>query len=480
MNPAREPVIRIARVVLEAATPLSVTTGQPDGLFDTGLVTDANGLPTLPGTGLAGVLRHLWEAEYGQESAEGLFGYQAGEEGAPSRVSISWGALMDSRGEPVEGLLLGGERERLHSDPVLAAAADLAEHPAVRERVCLSERGAASDQGKFDRAVLPAGHRFAVELTLAGGEEEEWQRLLELLDHPGLRVGGATRAGLGRLRPVACHAGSFDRRDSQQAADFLALGRGLADTGGLEDQRVARARGEDDGPWPTATLHLEPEGPWRIGQGEPDPDASEEKPADLLPVTEGRIRWDGGVGRVEERALLFPASGLKGALAHRFVFHAHCLAGRWAEANREAEALERAVLFGSIQEDGEAGRAGCLTLDDAWVEAEPERMRVMHNAIDRFTGGVRERVLFEEEDLLGGKVRMPLALDWRRLERYASDAGLAVDTIRQALYRTLADLCEGRLALGSRTTIGNGVFRGRLEGPLADWLAGDETTTEVA
>ncbi|MCG5536617.1 RAMP superfamily CRISPR-associated protein [Ectothiorhodospira mobilis] len=478
MNPMREPVIHLARVVLEAATPLSVTTGQPDGVLDTALVTDANGLPALPGTSLAGVLRHLWQAEYGEDSAKALFGYQEGDEGTPSRVSVSWGALVDSRGQPAEGLLLGADRKRLQEDDVLRAAAEL---PVIRERVSLSEGGAAVDTGKFDRTILPAGHRFALELTLAGGTDEEWQQLLGLLEHPGLRAGGATRAGLGRLQRVTCHAGTFDREDREQAAAFLALRRGLADTEGLSEQQPAVQTGDA---WLTATLQLEPEGPWRIGQGEPDPEANEEKPADLLPVTEGRIRWDGGTGRVEERSLLFPASSLKGALAHRFVFHAHCLAGRWAEDETATEAPEKTALFGSVKQDtegnAESGRAGCLTLDDAWVEAEPERLRVMHNAIDRFTGGVRDRVLFEEEDLLGGEVRLRLALDRRRLEQYAAELDMDTDTIRQALSRALSDLCEGRLALGSRTTIGNGIFRGRLKGPLGQWLDGEQRTTEAA
>lgn len=233
MNPQREPVIHLARVVLEAATPLSVSTGQPDGVFDTALVTDANGLPALPGSSLAGVLRHLWIDAYGEASADELFGHQHGKEGQPSRVGVSWGTLLDSGGEPADGLLLGEEAKRLTDDPVLSAAAALIDNPVFRNRVHLTERGAAADQGKFDRAVLPAGHRFAVELTLTGADDAQWHNLLSLLVHPGLRAGGGTRAGLGHLQPVACYAGTFDRRNPEQASAFLSLPPGIAATEGL-------------------------------------------------------------------------------------------------------------------------------------------------------------------------------------------------------------------------------------------------------
>src|SRR5690606_22899359 len=115
----RHSTLYIARVVLEAKTPLSISTGTPDGVFDTALVRDANGLPALPGSSIAGVLRHLWQERHGAQSAKRLFGRQEGKNGEPSRVIVSWGALLDSRGRPVEGLLLGEEARRLKEDPLL-------------------------------------------------------------------------------------------------------------------------------------------------------------------------------------------------------------------------------------------------------------------------------------------------------------------------------------------------------------------------
>ncbi|WP_019627859.1 RAMP superfamily CRISPR-associated protein [Thioalkalivibrio sp. AKL10] len=472
----RDPVWRIARVVLEAQTPLSITTGTPDGAFDTRLVTDANGLPAIPGTSVAGVLRHLWTtlADDSVSATEEMFGVQRGDKGRPSRVETSWGALVDSQGHPAEGLLLGEQAARLRQDPVLAAAARLQDDPAWRHRVRLSERGAAAGTGKFDRSILPAGHRFALELRLRGGTEADWERLLGLLNHPLFRLGGSTRSGLGRMRPVRVHIGTFLLDEPQSARRFTQLSQGLAEVDGLEPCSPDRLESPDS-ECLEGTLVLTARGYWRLGQGLPRDDTAE-KPADLLPVTEPRIEWSGGRGQPGQNALLFAASSLKGALAHRMSFHADRHAQRWAGETAAGDeeggpAPEVRALLGEVKgnsDDGAAGHAGCLYLDDAWAPLESERLaRLMHIAIDRFTGGVRDRVLYDEEAIHGGAVRIPVTLDCRALRRRTQDKDSAV---LRALNDTLRDLGTGQLALGSRTTTGNGFFTGRLEGPLGEWL----------
>ena len=495
-------VLHLARVVLEAKTALSVSTGLSEGTFDTQLVRDANGLPALPGTSVAGVLRHLWVDAYGdgEESvANDLFGYQDKKAGQASRLTVSWGALLDSRGRPAEGLLMGDDgRERL-KDPLYESVLMQADVPVTRDRVRLTHRGAAADRGKFDRAVLPAGHRFALELRLwsQNKNDEDWSRLLALLAHPLFRLGGATRAGLGAMALVACHARSFDLRDEGDIQAFRALPRGLADREGLEDVAEAvKARVHSEG-LRQGTLELEARGFWRIGQGESllGPD-DKGKVADLLPKVEEAVTWTPTEdGKRTLRLCLLPGSSLKGALAHRMAFHYRRLAGAWVENQAgEPEDVRPAALdalLGAVKNDDKEdnkgkGCAGALLIDDAGVEADAVQVaRLMHNAIDRFTGGVRDRVLYEEESLFGGKLQVRITLDTRRLTKNLKLLGLQEEAekqrIRDAFRLALDDLCQGRLALGSRTTTGNGFFEGRLdEGGLRDWLYETTETKEAA
>ncbi len=115
-NPLAHPVFHLARLTLEAETALSISTGASDGVFDTTLVRDANGLPTLPGSSVAGVLRHLFAKHYGQEAMEKCFGFQDKREGQASKVQVSWGVLQDSHGKAQEGIVYNLQ------DPLLKAA----------------------------------------------------------------------------------------------------------------------------------------------------------------------------------------------------------------------------------------------------------------------------------------------------------------------------------------------------------------------
>lgn len=474
------PVLHLARCVLEAATPLSLSTGNPDGVFDTALVIDANGLPALPGSSLAGVLRHLWRETYGAHVHDDtLFGYQAGNQGDASRFGVSWGALLDSEDRAAEGLLAVQDPDRLE-DPIYRHALALLDEPVFRNRVRIGHRGAADDRAKFDRAVLPKGHRFAVELRLwsAHADDPDWTRLLNLLAHPALRLGGATRAGLGKLRLVACHQRAFDLSSADDIAAFRTLSPELHATNGLTVYKP------DPGTkgYITGTLKLAPRGFWRIGQRATDLRDDATKPADLVPVTETLIeRAAAGQPRVvpDAERLLLPASSLKGALAHRMSFHARRFSGDWAVEEhppRDERAGPTDALLGTIK--GKAGgHAGALFIDDAYIPLQKDRLKeVPHNSIDRFTGGVRNRVLYSELSLHGndGPIEIRLTLDERRVTRNGADLSI----LRRAFKAALDDLCQGRLALGSRTTTGNGFFTGTLEGDLAAWLTGESKNTQ--
>ena len=61
----------LARFVIEAKTPLAVGSGEKDITTDALVATDVNGLPYIPGTAIAGVVRSM----IGEESAKTFFCY---------------------------------------------------------------------------------------------------------------------------------------------------------------------------------------------------------------------------------------------------------------------------------------------------------------------------------------------------------------------------------------------------------------------
>lgn len=453
----------LARLTLETATPLSIGAGGGDGVFDTVLIRDANGLPTLPGTAIAGVLRHLFWELHQKPAMQKVFGFHDGEKGTFSRLQVSWGCIQDSTGKPVEGLLLGNIK-----DPLLKAALASRELPVHRDRVRIGHCGAADNHGKFDRTVLPAGYRFSTELALWSEKpnDPQWQQLLELLKHPLFRLGSNTRVGLGAIKLVSAHTGHFDLSTPRGRTDFAKLPRGIGVTQGLTTQQITATRQQR---FLTATVKLTPRNFWRVGQGEqPNTFDSNGKPADMLPKLEQRLIWDEKTGRGAFGAaqLLVPASSVKGALAHRIAFHANCRAGRWAEnllANGNEYAKENDPeirdLFGFARNDKDAntatisGRVGRVLIDDGFVEFTTNDVYLMmHNIIDRFTGGVRDHMLFMEELVWHKGIEVKLTVDTQDITAAA----------RQSLQLALNDLCTGRLSLGSGVAKGHGLFTGNV------------------
>lgn len=488
----RKSHLYIARAVLENATALSLVTGHPEHGFDSVLVRDANNLPTIPGTALAGVLRHHFETLHDNKMAEDVFGFQRGDRGCASRLHVGWASILDQNGRAVFGLRLSDDSESLGGDDAIGP---LLEDDRQRQRVRLNHRGVAADTGKFDRAVLPAGCRFAVELALESDQADDpaWTDLLGLLASPDLRLGGGTRAGMGRMRLQSCHQRCFDLRSQADAEAFRALPPQPDAVDGLQafDPQPTALPGHVDG-W----LRLQCEDFFRFG-GEaaelPD-EFADGKPADLLPKFEPVLEWpDGAKAQWQRRALLVPGASVKGALAHRTAFHYNALTGVFAD-DMDTEALAAwdktehcpgvRALFGFVaaQKPAEgqgAARAGCLYIDDARIViGAGEFKRLMHVAIDQFTGGARHGMLFEEQMVATGReIELEIRLDQERLDDACRLEGIEPATVRKALSRALDDIATGMLPLGAASGRGHGVFTGRLEGELATILT--DTDTEV-
>lgn len=469
-NPA--PLRYLARVVIEAATPLSVSTGRAGGGYDTELMVDVNGLPAIPGTAITGVLRHLYRTTRGEEESRLVFGGTEDVDSA-SALTVSWAALHDSCDQPVEGVRLAKEREEMAKDVLLKQALLLVRKPVVRDGVRITHRGVADAgaRGRYDRVILPAGFRFTFEIECLGWDKAKddvrWNTLLGLLYHPAFRLGGAARRGLGKLKVLRIHQASFDFSDKSQGqcAVYLALNRDLKSTAGLvrfHAQPVTGAGVE-------LCIKWRPDHAWRVGAGTASLKTSGKAP-DLLPKLESVVEWSTEKGKdtgsyKPNARLVFPASGFKGAIAHRIAFHLNRYEGRWTDNAKSpspgaGNVAHVSDLFGFAGRKDADPVAGKLVFDDCLVEIpEDPTFVVSHNSIDRFTGGARDKMLFFEE-----MVR-PVQFEWRMhllpagVKACASNPRLAM-----ALRDALNDLVQGRLALGAGAANGHGFGSGVIEG----------------
>ncbi|HVY70890.1 MAG TPA: RAMP superfamily CRISPR-associated protein [Verrucomicrobiae bacterium] len=476
-DPTRLPLRRIARVTIEFLTPFHIGAGCGGDGLDALVVTEVNGLPTIPGSSLAGVLRGAYRASTGPQSrrAEDLFGFQEEDKGSGSRLSVSWGCIHNSKNELVEGI----QPPELLNDPVLVQALE----PGHRDHVRIDHRGTAVRQAKFDERRVCAGHRFTCELELCDCDPAgaDWQQILSLLSSGSLRLGGKSRRGYGAFKVVGILENTFDLRVPVQFAAYACHPARLAvRAAALQPWTSAHSATGDIA---TITLSkLRPCGYWMFGGGE---DLHAE-PVEMAALREDRIDWPDNQGRVERDLLVLSGSSLKGALAHRVAFHANGRAKMFANriaaecANDLAghrQATERfqafvgesnlivRELFGYAKTKGDAQR-GLLIFDDLLIATHRvpgvSEKRIPHVAIDRFTGGAKDQALFEERPMRGGTLP-----DWKIVVTNAERVSVCA---RKALRAALDDLCGGALALGSGAGRGHGYWEGACACDPPDWF----------
>lgn len=452
---AQRPIYHYARLVLEATTPHGVHSGRGDATHDVLLVRDANGLPFIPATSLAGVLRHLYTAEYGEQEARQVFGHADGSDGQPSWLNIMAALVNDSHNIAEEGL-----RDQPEQDPLLAYL--LADKPLVRQRVRLGRRGTAMDTGKFDVTLVPAGTRYTTFIGYWASdtpeEKEVFDRLLVLLRSPAFRLGHGTRSGSGVFRVQALATACWDLRTPEGRSGYCQRPRKRASTHGLVTYTARTAA--SDGKSVTAILPLQAEGGLRIGGGEVSLSGHDEQGRlpDLLPQSEPRIIWNGEQGQLSEPMPVIPGSAIKGAIAHRLGFHCRRLSGELIDPGQmpppddQPHTYVQDLLGWIAEEDNEDGQAGKLLIDDIYLEA-PKSMRQTHNRIDRFTGGVIKGALFEQEMVWQPSLTLKLTI-------LATHDLQPHSVLCEALKATLDDLANGALPLGASGSRGQGYLVG--------------------
>lgn len=456
----RFPFIHKAKLVLECATPLSIKSDNADPTFDNRLMCDANGLPTIPGTSIAGVLRSLYTRAFGGDEADYLFGFTNGNDSQISLVNVEFAQIHDCKNNPISGLV--GDSD-IANDHLLNKLQD--DHPLVRDQVKLTHRGVAKQGGKMDVTLVPVGTRFSVELELSSEDEnstQQWQNLVSLFSRPDFRLGGLTRRGLGAMKIIDLKTVSLNLQESDDRQRWL--------NGANYQPSVDITLDKSHSDFISLNLLLQAEDFWRIGSGH-NPIGQYPKEPKLTPKTEWRVIWNNNNQaeiKRQEDAIVIPATSIKGALSHRLAFHYNCQARQFVEddlAQVETDNLAVKTLFG-LEKNGVngEGHAGFVILNDIYVR-EPDtnkRQVIMHNAIDRFTGGTIDGALYGEELLWQTKIPLELYLDTKGLSNYLNQANLSETeclNIQTALQKTLEDLIQGRIAIGAGSNRGHGFLK---------------------
>lgn len=438
----------LARFVIEAETPLAVDSGEKDILTDALVAIDVNGLPHIPGTAIAGVVRHMIE-EVKPEGfdANQIFGFQAKKDGRGSEIIFSEAKILDSKGEMVDGMNL-----KAKEDSLLKHYAELP----IRQHVRINEKGVTDKAGKFDEQVVFAGTRFCFEIEMIAKDakdEAHFQKALEQIQSKTFRIGSGTRCGFGEIKVVKLYKRSLDLKQANDLELYLSKSSNLSEEWcGWEKHDILNDDKADG--WITYELKLQPEDFFLFGSGFGDDEV------DMTPVKEKKVVWEDGEGKLSEELVLIPATSVKGALAHRVAYHynrlkerfAGCIGDKEPKVGNENEAVQ--ALFGYENQKEKKQVRGNLLFSDV-IEYKLDEKIINHVAIDRFTGGAIDGALFSEKTTYGNGQEFTLTI-------YAKSDALKGDKIQDSLEEAMIDICKGMLPLGGGVNRGNGVFIGSL------------------
>lgn len=433
----------MCRVVLEAATPLAIGTGEKDFLTDATVALDVNGLPYIPATSIAGVIRHFLE-QIGI-CVNDILGYQKAKEGMGSRIVFSDAKILDSKGNVRDGMFDVTE----DNDSLLLEYLNLP----IRQHVCITDKGTSKKGGKFDNMVVFAGTRFCFEMEFFLKDNEEnhvFEELKKILHDETFRLGSGTRNGYGKVKVVSFKEKMLNLKDKKDLTSYIKKSSCLADEYFWDVEPVSF--GEPYSCDVKYILSLEPRDFFLFGSGYGDTDS------DTNAVTESKVVWnkEGTEAHVEENQTLIPATSIKGALSHRVAFYYNKKKGLYvgnsdAKTGNENKAVQ--TLFGFEDQSGRVQKRGMLIFSD--IIAEPLKGKILnHVMIDRFTGGAVDGALFAERPLYGANAKFRFEVI---LVHSIDD-----DDIKYALEMSLKDICNGMLPLGGGINRGNGMFSGKV------------------
>ena len=439
----KQPLLNLrytARFLVEAATPLKVGTGEPGVNVDELICTDANGLPMIPGTALAGVLRHSLDKTLGDT----LFGFQEKKKGMGSRVILSEARMVGKDGNVKDGLIPIDFTSSFYSK---------FKNLPIRDHVRITHRGVADSQnsGKFDDQIVFKGCRFVFDLELKGvpDDGENWKLLLNKLQSPEFRIGGGTRKGFGELKVLALEEETYvlenNWNDYAERSSSLSL-HGLSTTANQHSATNITAY----------RLELLPDDFFGFTAGYGDTEVDSVVKKEII------ITWENETPEFAEEKILIPATSVKGAISHRVAFYYNQLVKNFADGEANLEALTGEnnpavqILFGSAKNSKtkKPGQRGRVILSDVYLEEVSEKI-FNHVKIDQFTGGAIDSALFDEK-VVHTKEQIVLNL-------YVENKAFEPLHVQEALEKALKDITTGMLPLGGHVMRGHGCFQGTVK-----------------
>ncbi len=474
----------IARIIVEAKTPLAIGSDDVKEDQDSPFAKDFNGLPYIPGTAIAGWLRTKLA------DLDKLFGEKPdsdSDEPEGSNIITSDAYLLDDEYKVHQQMGKLPDRDFFYKFTNLP----------IRQHVAINHLGAAKEGSLFDREIVYKGSRFKFEIALELKEKDDnaWNKILNAFYTDDFYIGGGQFDGFGELKVVdEIKVAQFDL--TKQLDDYLKIKVDLNENNenfksySLTEQEQTKHYNE-------TTYTLTSENSFHhFGAGYGDAFV------DQVNYKEEVIEWDDKTPNFIEKYVI-PATSIKGVLAHRVAYYYNIEKGNFVEKiignikektekqlqqkynvshiepadtlealqkqkaklqkilkelGKETFKLEKlfdgvigennhgvAELFGMAKDSNkQTGKTGKVIIKEIYLDGNLKEHIFYHNKIDRFTGGTVDGALYSEKVL-----QIPEAKLCIKVKK---------DTPTGNLDKALDDLTQGRLPVGGLVNKGHGIF----------------------
>lgn len=421
-------------LTLETALHLGGGSGEQ---VDMPVLRDArDGKPLLPGTTLAGALRSAL--------ADRLAGY--GEPELPEVAVLFGGARGDADGSQSPLIIFDALGEIPPGDGV-----------EIRDGVALSPAtGIAEDHKKYDYEVLPAGTTFPVRVDLLlpapanrdGAQPSDERSLLEALAavldafaHGQSAFGAKRSRGLGRVSTVWA-ARRFDLGSTERWLEWT-LSDHERPFAANPDQSCIRDALQQAAPQALRSLKLPGDRRKMVVI-----DVDLRVTHAILVRSPGTDPGAPDVSHLHSGGTaIIPGTSLAGVMRTQALRIAKLVRAGQEDADLWVDRLFGPRFEGQRPSGKLKPRASRLRVSEARLEGtQPQRQTRV--AIDRFTGGVVDTALFDEQAEVGGRASVRLEL------RSPKDGELGLVLL------VLKDLLDGSLPVGGTSSVGRGVLRG--------------------
>ena len=432
------------KITFQLDSPLCIGSGRND-ITDQDILRDARGIPYIPGSAVAGVLREACQGIMDDKAWKYYFGYSS--TNTENKVK-SDDDIIESQIIFYDATLVGDNKDK-DGNPKYRIS--------QRDGVALNEYKSAKKQAKFDREILEGDCKFQTFIEISEEQsdinekvkaDEVLTNIAKIWKETDIRFGAKTTRGYGKICNVEIIGKNFDFTLKDEISSWLdfdifeenswknaILYKDMLNT--LMKDSIWALKDNN-----RLSLELRLEGGLSIRRYSTECSDEESSP-DQEQLTTIKFDKNGS-----EEVAVIPGTTWAGAIGHRMEELIDC--SKVKEVERGKGDIQKYYYFGTV--NSKVKEKSLIYFSESKLTGGQFK-KMSRNAIDRFLGSTAEGALFTEKIYIGGETTLDISFG----DPYNTAVSYSDDFIK-ALAATLTDLHEGYLAVGGATSVGRGIF----------------------